>query len=65
MRAEPSPCPWCKSRRLRKVGRCIECTSCGASGPEMSRDASTEEYIHAWNRRAPHSHSAATDKETP
>jgi len=46
------PCPWCQGPYVKKVGRCIECIGCGASGPEMSREANEAEYIHVWNSRS-------------
>src|SRR5688500_6425242 len=36
---------------LRQVGMCIEYMSCGASGPEMKREDTRQDYSRRWNRR--------------
>lgn len=49
--SELKPCPFCGGVRVRHIGRCIECLSCGASGPEMKQEDTRQDYIRRWNTR--------------
>jgi hypothetical protein len=45
------PCPWCGSHKVGTRGRCIECASCGASGPELPLGGTHKDMDALWNTR--------------
>jgi hypothetical protein len=53
---EPLNCPFCGSEYAKSIGRCIECRTCGASGPEAIQGSeliTLDDAVAAWNRRTP------------
>lgn len=45
------PCPWCGGGRIVMHGRCLECKSCGASGPEIPLGGTYMDMQRLWQAR--------------